>query len=74
MKKYYIGSTSMLPELRLKQHLLNHKGFTSKAKDWEIVYRETYTSIEDARSREFQIKRWKSSLRIQQLITRSSTE
>ncbi|MEZ5047089.1 MAG: GIY-YIG nuclease family protein [Chitinophagaceae bacterium] len=26
MKKYYIGSTSMLPELRLKQHLLNHKG------------------------------------------------
>ncbi|MEZ5047094.1 MAG: GIY-YIG nuclease family protein [Chitinophagaceae bacterium] len=30
MKKYYIGSISMLPELRLKQHLLNHKGFTSK--------------------------------------------
>ncbi|MEZ5047092.1 MAG: GIY-YIG nuclease family protein [Chitinophagaceae bacterium] len=52
MKKYYIGSTSMLPELRLKQHLLNHKGFTSKAKDWEIVYRETYTSIEDAHEAE----------------------
>nr|WP_309759194.1 GIY-YIG nuclease family protein [Flavobacterium sp.] len=32
---YYIGSTSMVVEERLRRHLSDHKGFTARAKDWE---------------------------------------
>ena len=38
---YYIGSTSDV-ENRLKKHLSNHKGYTSKAKDWIVVYKEEF--------------------------------
>lgn len=47
----------MSPEERLSYHLSNHKGFTSKAKDWKIVYTESFLSIEEARQRERQIKK-----------------
>ena len=57
MSRYYTGSTSMSPEERLSYHLSNHKGFTSKAKDWKIVYTESFLSIEEARQRERQIKK-----------------
>jgi putative endonuclease len=33
LDKFYIGHTEMLPEERLRKHLTNHGGFTSKAKD-----------------------------------------
>ena len=32
----------MNPELRLNKHLSNHKGFTSKAKDWQLVHKESF--------------------------------
>ena len=35
--KYYIGHTSKSMEERLSYHLGKHNGFTSKAKDWEVV-------------------------------------
>ena len=38
--KYYVGKTSLTVEDRLLYHLSNHKGFTSKAKDWIIVDQE----------------------------------
>jgi putative endonuclease len=43
LDKYYIGSTEDVLK-RLKKHLENHKGFTSKAKDWELKYTESYES------------------------------
>ncbi|WP_088323363.1 GIY-YIG nuclease family protein [Polaribacter tangerinus] len=36
--KFYVGNTSLTVHERLKQHLYNHKGFTSKAKDWKIIH------------------------------------
>ncbi|WP_088323265.1 GIY-YIG nuclease family protein [Polaribacter tangerinus] len=36
--KFYVRHTSLTVHERLKQHLYNHKGFTSKAKDWKIIH------------------------------------
>ena len=72
--KYYIGSTNGAPSDRLKKHLANHNGFTAKAKDWIVVYTEFFDKLNDAKKREQQIKKWKSPIRVQQLIKRSSTE
>ena len=36
---YYIGVSGDI-EKRLKKHLSNHKGYTSRAKDWEVKYTE----------------------------------
>jgi len=55
-------------EERLKKHLSNHKGYTSKAKDWRVVYTEEFESKEEAVSRERQIKKWKSKKAILRLI------
>ncbi|MGB4204171.1 MAG: GIY-YIG nuclease family protein, partial [Bacteroidales bacterium] len=52
LDKYYIGSTSSVLEERLRRHLSSHKGFTSKAKDWKIVYSEYYDDINEAMKRE----------------------
>ncbi|RLD84112.1 MAG: GIY-YIG nuclease family protein [Bacteroidetes bacterium] len=38
---FYIGHTGNLEE-RLRKHNTNHKGFTGKANDWEIVYSEEF--------------------------------
>jgi putative endonuclease len=65
---FYIGSSSN-PEERLKKHLANHKGFTSKAKDWEICYIESFATKVLALKREMQIKSWKSKIRIRQLVS-----
>ena len=67
MDKYYIGSTKEI-ESRLEKHLSNHKGFTSKAKDWVLKYQETFSSNSDALKRELQIKKWKSRKMIEKLI------
>ncbi len=50
------------------EHLSNHKGFTSKAKDWKIVYSEAFSSKELAHLREREIKKWKSRKKIERLI------
>ena len=72
--KFYIGFTADNVHLRLQKHLAKHKGFTSKATDWQIVYTETFPSQELAMQREKQLKNWKSKIRIEELIKRSSTE
>jgi GIY-YIG catalytic domain. len=74
LNKFYIGSSTKHPSIRLQKHLTNHDGFTAKTKDWIIVHTETFPTITEARKREVQIKKWKSHIRIQQLINRSSTE
>jgi len=64
---YYIGCSEN-PQVRLRKHLSNHKGFTSKAKDWFISYSERFDSKTEALKREKQIKNWKSREMIQKLI------
>ncbi len=39
---YYVGHCESPMEERLRRHLSNHKGFTSKAKDWKVVYTKSF--------------------------------
>ncbi|MBS1741017.1 MAG: GIY-YIG nuclease family protein [Bacteroidetes bacterium] len=71
--KFYIGHTTEPIDVRLKKHLSNHKGFTAKAKDWIIVFQEFFETKEDAYHRELQIKSWKSSQKIRELIEKHSS-
>src|SRR5690554_2852066 len=68
LDRYYIGYTENI-HIRLKEHLWEHKGFTSKAKDWELKYSETFEEKTDAMARERQIKKWKSRRLIERLIS-----
>ena len=68
LNKYYIGHTGESLEGRLRKHNSNHKGFTGKVNDWEIVYKEQYETKEAAYARERQVKGWKSKRNIEQLI------
>jgi len=68
LDKYYIGITSQSVEARLQKHLQNHRGFTGRAKDWEIVYAEAYGDKIEACRRECLLKSWKSRKRIEDLI------
>jgi putative endonuclease len=65
---YYIGYTADTVELRLAKHLLSKKGFTSKAKDWKIVYTESFPTKNMAMLREKEIKRWRSRIMIEKLV------
>jgi len=64
---YYVGVSSNVEE-RLSRHLSNHKGYTSKVKDWIIVYTESFETKTEALKREKQIKNWKSKAMIEKLI------
>ena len=66
--RYYIGHTGDQPEERLRKHNTNHKGFTGKTGDWEIVYLEEYPTKELAYKRERELKSWKSRKRIEFLV------
>ena len=68
LDKYYVGSTSNLA-VRLIKHNGNHKGFTGKAADWLIMYSESYSTKSFALVREMAIKKWKSRIRIEKLIS-----
>ena len=70
LDRFYIGFTSNL-EARFQKHLSNHKGYTSRAKDWEIVYSEKFESKIEAEKREKQIKNWKSKQMIIKLIAQN---
>jgi putative endonuclease len=67
LNRYYIGSTNDVEE-RLKKHLSSNKGFTSKAKDWEVKYTESFETRSEALQREMQIKKWKSRIMIEKLF------
>jgi putative endonuclease len=67
--KFYIGST-----FDLTQRLLDHKRGNTKTtrihKPWALVYSENFDTLSQARSREKQLKKWKSHVRVQSLIDR----
>ncbi|MCK9641094.1 MAG: GIY-YIG nuclease family protein [Prolixibacteraceae bacterium] len=68
LDKYYIGSTRNSLEERIEKHLSNHDGFTAKAKDWKVVFTESFECYDLAAQKEKTIKGWKSRKMIQKLI------
>ncbi|MCL1664130.1 GIY-YIG nuclease family protein [Elizabethkingia ursingii] len=67
----YIGHCSEELNERLRKHLSNHKGFTSRPKDWVIAYSETFNDKSSAYKREREIKAWKNKKKIEELIKSS---
>jgi len=68
LDRYYVGYTSDELVQRLRRHLSNHNGFTAKAKDWKVVYKEEFSDKSGAIKREKEIKNWKSKSKIKILI------
>ena len=68
LDKFYIGVTSMDVSERLRRHNCNHKGFTGKNADWQLLYTEHYPEKILALKREKEIKSWKSRKKIAMLI------
>ena len=64
---YYTGSCQDLV-IRLGQHNKGYVKSTRKLKPWELIYREQYNTLSEARKRESEIKSWKSRRRIEILI------
>jgi putative endonuclease len=71
LNKYYTGSCSNI-ETRLNDHLNGRSKFTKTAKDWILVYFETFTSRSLAVKREMEIKKKKSRKYIEFLIAQSA--
>ncbi|WP_315975885.1 GIY-YIG nuclease family protein, partial [Parapedobacter soli] len=70
LDRYYVGSCRDTEE-RLRRHNSNHRGFTGKADDWRLVYRESFPSKAGATSREREVKGWKSRKLIEVLVNRA---
>ena len=68
LDRYYIGSTKDVSK-RIEKHLQSKKGFTSRAKDWELKYSEVFDEKSEALQRERAIKRWKSRKLLEELIS-----
>ncbi len=69
LDRYYIGSTENIVD-RLARHNRGSSKFTSKAKDWNLVYTEKYDTKSVAIKREYEIKRKKSRKHIESLINK----
>ncbi|SDY97370.1 GIY-YIG nuclease family protein [Rhodonellum ikkaensis] len=68
LQKYYLGHTGEVLEERLRKHNSNHKGFTGRANDWEVIYFEPFGTKSSAYRRELEVKSWKSKARVEALI------
>ena len=71
---FYIGVTNNL-KLRLKQHRenINKNSFTSKYNVVFLIYYEKFTWIQEAISREKELKKWNRNTKIE-LIKESNPE
>jgi putative endonuclease len=65
--KFYIGSALHL-EARLAEHERGHSPYTRDRGPWALAYSEDYATLPEARRRERQMKSWKSSRSVQELI------
>ena len=68
LNKYYVGSTANIED-RLRRHNQKHMGFTGKNSDWKIVYVEAFETKTASLKRELEIKKWKSRILIEKLIS-----
>ncbi len=67
-KKYYIGSCQNIEE-RLTRHNSGRNKSTHSGMPWKILYQEYFDSRSDAVAREFSIKKMKSKIYIEKLIS-----
>ena len=65
--RYYVGQTDNI-ELRLKTHLSGASRYTAVATDWQVAYKESYSTRSKAIKRELAIKRKKSRKYIEWLV------
>ena len=68
---FYIGSALHLDQ-RLAEHARGHSPYTRGRGPWVLTYSENYATLSEARRRERQIKSWKSSRSVQDLIDAAS--
>jgi len=68
--RYYIGSSSN-PEERLARHNAGATQSTKSGRPWKIVYTELYNSKSDSLKREIFLKRMKSRVYLEELISKS---
>jgi putative endonuclease len=66
--RYYIGHTCDNVLERLRKHNSNHRGYTGKFNDWEIVFVEEFENKNLAYARERELKNYKDRERIKKLI------
>ena len=64
---FYVGSTDNL-ERRLKQHLHNHTQTTRNRKIYNLVFKQEYPTLLEARRTERKIKNWKRKDYIEKII------
>ncbi|MBL7131718.1 MAG: GIY-YIG nuclease family protein [Candidatus Omnitrophica bacterium] len=55
-KKRYVGSTKILPEERIKQHNYGSNNWTKHNRPFELIYKETCSTVTEARKREHFLK------------------
>lgn len=66
-ESYYIGYSSN-PIDRLRKHNNSRKGYTSTKKPWRLEYVESFKTKTEVIKRENQLKSWKDSGMIKDLI------
>ena len=69
---YYIGSCHDL-EKRFKKHQNGYVKSTKRYVPWQIVYKEFFKTLKEARQKERKIKSWKKRKVIEKLINRGSS-
>lgn len=73
LNRFYIGHSIDLAK-RLEEHNAGISAYTSKAKDWKLVYSESFDSRDQARNRKKSIKAKKSRKYIEFLIAHKTFE
>ena len=68
LNKYYVGSTPDLHK-RLEEHNRGKEKFTKTGIPWLLVYSEIFEELKQARQREAYIKKMKSKVFIERLIS-----
>ena len=66
---YYVGCTENTSR-RISEHNSGKVRSTKTRQPWSLRYTEKYNTLSEARSRENQIKRWKSRAAIERLLNK----
>ncbi len=68
LNKYYVGACTNL-QRRLYEHNIGHSKFTKTGIPWQLMYTEEFGTLQQAKTREYYIKKMKSRSYIEKLIT-----
>lgn len=65
--RFYVGSTVDL-ERRLAEHGRGQTPSTRKRGPWQLVYKEKFSTLQDARQQERRLKAWKSHKAVAEFV------